>query len=113
MRHSLNYGLLNLVDLPDEKIKAALPKAALAELEKSGGRKNHPASFLTKQLIEGLPAGSEFTVNDISVLMHQGQDQIIVKMSTLRSVLSTLARQEKSTFKVAASNGKHRLYKKV
>ena len=113
MRHSLNYGLLNHVELSDEKIKATLPKDAVAELEKANKRTSHPAAFLVKQVLEKLPAGDEFTVTDIYVLLHQGQDGILVKMSTLRSTLSTLHRKEGAIFEPVNRDLKHRIYKKL
>jgi len=113
MRHSLNYGLLNQVDLSDEKIKTALPKDALAELEKTGGSKTHPANYLIMQALENeLDAGDQFTVNDLYILIHKDQEGIIVKMSTLRSSLSNLARREESPIDVAKMAGKHRIYVK-
>ena len=113
MRHSLKYGLLNRTKDSDEKIKAALPKDAAAELERKCARKHQPASFLITQLIEDLPAGEEFTVSDLYIALHTGADGIIIKMDTMRSTLSTLARKEGSPFKTANTDKKHRIYAKL
>ena len=112
MRHSLKYGLLSAVDLTDEKIKTEIPKDALAELEKTNARSTQPASFLVRQIVKEMPAGAEFTTSDIFILMHKGEAKILVKMATLRSTMSTLARNEKSGIEVANSDAKHRLYRK-
>jgi hypothetical protein len=112
MRHSLNYGLLKDVDLSDEKIKAALPKDALAELEKTCSRKSQPASFLVKQILEEMPAKTEFSVSDMFIKLHSGEQAILVKMATLRSTLSTLAKNGKAGIEIANADAKHRLYRK-
>jgi hypothetical protein len=114
MRHSLKYGLLNRTKDSDEKIKAALPKDAAAELERKCARKHQPASFLINQLIEAdLKSGEEFTVSDLYILLHTGADEIVIKMDTMRSTLSTLARKEGAIFKAANKDVKHRLYVKI
>jgi hypothetical protein len=114
MKHSLKYGLLNRISDSDEKIKSALPKDAAAELERKCARKHQPASFLISQIIENdMAAGDEFTVSDIYIMLHTGADEIIIKMDTMRSTLSTLARKDKATFKPANKDKKHRLYVKL
>lgn len=113
MRHSLKYGLLNRTKDSDEKIKAALPKDAAAELERKCARKHQPASFLITQLIEEMGAGDEFSVSDLYILLHTGADEIIIKMDTMRSTLSTLSRKEGAIFKAANTDKKHRLYAKL
>jgi hypothetical protein len=113
-RHSLKYGLLNQVADSDEKIKAALPKDAAAELESKCARKHQPAAFLINQIIEtDLKPGSEFTVSDLYILMHTGESKIIIKMDTMRSTLSTLSRKKDPLFKAANKDSKHRLYVKL
>ena len=112
MRHSLQYGLLNNVDLTDEKIKAAMPKDALAELEKTNKRTTQPAAFLVKQVVAGMDSGEEFTTSDMFILLHQGEDKMLIKMATLRSTLSTLARSDKVNIEAANSDAKHRIYRK-
>lgn len=113
MRHSLKYGLLHAVDMSDDKIKSSIPKDAAAELEKASGRNKHPASFLVKQIIDAMPAGNEFTVSDVYILLHKDQEGIIVKMPTLRSTLSTLSRKKDAMFAAANKDLKHRIYVKL
>ena len=113
-RHSLKYGLLNRVGDSDEKIKASLPKDAAAELERKCSRKHQPAAFLINQFIEeNMKAGDQFTVSDFYIQMHQGAKEIIIKMDTLRSTLSTISRKENAIFKAANKDAKHRLYVKI
>jgi hypothetical protein len=113
-RHSQKYGLLNRVGDTDDKIKASLPKDAAAELESKCAKKHQPASFLINQLVEEeLKAGDQFTVSDFYILLHQGEEKILIKMDTLRSTLSTMSRKEGANFKAANKDAKHRLYVKV
>ena len=112
MRHSLNFGLLNLTEDSDESIEANLPKAAIAELKKKAGTKVHPASFLINEALDKLESGAKFSVSDFYILMHWGQDEILVKMPTLRSNLSNLARKTDGPIEVANSDARHRIYRK-
>lgn len=112
-RHSLKYGLLSRTGDSDEKIKAALPKDAAAELELKCARKHQPAGFLISQVIEDIPAGDQFTVSDVYIALHTGATGILIKMDTMRSTLSTMARKEGAAFKTANKDAKHRLYVKL
>lgn len=112
MRHSLNFGLLNAVEATDENLEAELPKAALAELKKAAGSGKRPASFLVDRVIERMDSGAEFTVNDMYIMLHIGEKDVLVKMATLRSTLSTKARREDSAIEIANKDAKNRLYRK-
>ena len=112
MRHSIDFGLLNAIEENDEKIAAELPKAALEELKKAAGGGRRPAGFLIDRVIEKLDPGTEFTVNDMYIMLHRGEKDVLVKMATLRSTLSTKARRDDSTIIIANKDAKHRIYRK-
>jgi len=116
MRHG-KYGLTNAVELTDDQIETQLSPEALKELKDGMKENKPPVTYLIQKVVGNLDDEVEFTVSDMYIMLHKADNPDApskqLKLHTIRTTLSNLARREDTEIEVSKKSSKVRLYKKV
>ena len=109
-KHS--YGATLLTDWDDKKVKETLDKEALIDLEKHSKPPKLALTQVTMDLVEGMEAGTIFTLTDAFLLIHE-QGHTDAKIKSLQTVLSRLVKNKEFPLMGVKIAGRQRGYQKT